>query len=224
MNSKVLHELRKFISDSKVDMFASISADRTRYLTVVMENVAKTHNASAVIRTCDCFGIQDLHLLQREAVYESVRDISLGAAQWIDIHSQSNQEESTPDYLKRLKSKGYKIICTTPHTEISIEDVDIDQPMAVVFGTERQGLSQETLEAADELVRLPMYGFTESYNVSVSVAMSVFSLRSRLEKEQFNWKLSEEEQVDIQIKWCELIINNGSKVREEIERRLIEKE
>ena len=99
MNSKVLHELRKFISDSKVDMFASISADRTRYLTVVMENVAKTHNASAVIRTCDCFGIQDLHLLQREAVYESVRDISLGAAQWIDIHSQSNQEESTPCLL-----------------------------------------------------------------------------------------------------------------------------
>jgi tRNA (guanosine-2'-O-)-methyltransferase len=182
-------------------MFDRIAADRTKHLTVVMENIYQEHNASAVLRSCDCFGLQDLHVIEKDNTYKIQRDIALGAGRWVDMYNYDDSENVTKDCLNNLKSKGYKIV--------AIYDLDLTQPIALVFGTERRGISEEVVEMADEFVKIPMYGFTESFNISVSVAIVLNTLRQRLEQSDLNWKLSEEQQTLLKINWCSKILNGG---------------
>jgi tRNA (guanosine-2'-O-)-methyltransferase len=175
-----------------------------------MENIYQEHNASAVLRTCDCFGLQELHVIEKDNAYKIQRDIALGAGRWVDMYNYDDSENVTKDCLNNLKAKGYKIIATTPHTDSqTIYDLDLSQPIALVFGTERRGISEEVIEMADEFVKIPMYGFTESFNISVSAAIVLNSLRQRLEQSDLNWKLSEEEQTLLKIDWCTKILNGG---------------
>ncbi len=210
MNSKVLAAFYEIITPNKKEMFDRIAADRTKHLTVVMENIYQEHNASAVLRSCDCFGLQDLHVIEKDNTYKIQRDIALGAGRWVDMYNYDDSENVTKDCLNDLKSKGYKIVATTPHTDSqTIYDLDLTQPIALVFGTERRGISEEVVEMADEFVKIPMYGFTESFNISVSVAIVLNTLRQRLEQSDLNWKLSDEEQTLLKINWCSKILNGG---------------
>lgn len=210
MNSKVLAAFYEIITPNKKEMFDRIAADRTKHLTVVMENIYQEHNASAVLRSCDCFGLQDLHVIEKDNTYKIQRDIALGAGRWVDMHNYDDSKNVTKDCLNDLKLKGYKIVATTPHTDSqTIYDLDLTQPIALVFGTERRGISEEVVEMADEFVKIPMYGFTESFNISVSVAIVLNTLRQRLEQSDLNWKLSDEEQTLLKINWCSKILNGG---------------
>ncbi len=210
MNSKILAAFYEIITPNKREMFDRIAANRTKHLTVVMENIYQEHNASAVLRTCDCFGLQELHVIEKDNAYKIQRDIALGAGRWVNMYNYDDSENVTKDCLNNLKAKGYKIIATTPHTDSqTIYDLDLSQPIALVFGTERRGISEEVIEMADEFVKIPMYGFTESFNISVSAAIVLNSLRQRLEQSDLNWKLSEEEQTLLKIDWCTKILNGG---------------
>lgn len=210
MNSKILAAFYEIITPNKREMFDRIAADRTKHLTVVMENIYQEHNASAVLRSCDCFGLQELHVIEKDNTYKIQRDIALGAGRWVDMYNYDDSENVTKDCLNHLKSKGYKIVATTPHTDSqTIYDLDLSQPIALVFGTERRGISEEVIEMADEFVKIPMYGFTESFNISVSAAIVLNTLRQRLEQSDLNWKLSDEEQTLLKINWCSKILNGG---------------
>lgn len=210
MNSKVLDAFYEIITPNKKEMFDRIAADRTKHLTVVMENIYQEHNASAVLRSCDCFGLQELHVIEKDNTYKIQRDIALGAGRWVDMYSYDDSENVTKDCLNHLKSRGFKIVATTPHTDSqTIYDLDLSQPIALVFGTERRGISEEVIEMADEFVKIPMYGFTESFNISVSVAIILNTLRQRLEQSDLNWKLTNEEQTLLKINWCSKILNGG---------------
>lgn len=210
MNSKVLAAFYEIITPNKREMFDRIAADRTKHLTVVMENIYQEHNASAVLRSCDCFGLQELHVIEKDNTYKIQRDIALGAGRWVDMYNYDDSENVTKDCLNHLKSKGYKIVATTPHTDSqTIYDLDLSQPIALVFGTERRGISEEVIEMADEFVKIPMYGFTESFNISVSAAIVLNTLRQRLEQSDLNWKLSDDEQTLLKINWCTKILNGG---------------
>lgn len=210
MNSKVLDAFYEIITPNKKEMFDRIAADRTKHLTVVMENIYQEHNASAVLRSCDCFGLQELHVIEKDNTYKIQRDIALGAGRWVDMYSYDDSENVTKDCLNHLKSRGFKIVATTPHTDSqTIYDLDLSQPIALVFGTERRGISEEVIEMADEFVKIPMYGFTESFNISVSVAIVLNTLRQRLEQSDLNWKLTNEEQTLLKINWCSKILNGG---------------
>lgn len=196
--------------------------DRTKHLTVVLENIYQEHNASAVIRSCDCFGIQELHVIEKNNQYKIQRDIALGAGRWVDLYNYDQGESPTKDCISKLKNKGYRIVATTPHEkDVTIHDLDITTPIALVFGTERKGISQEIIEMADEFVRIPMYGFTESFNISVSVALALNSLRDRLNQSNVDWKLNEKEQTLLKIKWCKKILRSGNEMEEEFRRRLL---
>jgi tRNA (guanosine-2'-O-)-methyltransferase len=219
MKKQILEAFYEIITENKREMFDRIAADRTKHITVVLENVFQEHNASAVLRSCDCFGIQQLHVIEKDNQYKVQRDIALGAGRWVDMYNFDKGSDVTKDCLTNLKSKGYKIIATSPHTEKTINDIDLSQPMAFVFGTERRGISDEVIELSDELVKIPMYGFTESFNISVSVALVLNTIRTRLEESNLNWKLSEDEIVDLKIKWCKKILNGG----EALEKHFIEK-
>lgn len=221
----VLKELYTIITPNKQEMFDRIAADRTRYITVALENVYQEHNASAVLRSCDCFGIQELHVIEKDNQYKVQRDIALGAGRWVDLYNYDQGTQPSVDCIQKLKAKGYKIVATTPHTnDVTINELDLSQPIALVFGTERRGISPEIMEMADEFVKIPMYGFTESFNISVSVAITLNVIRARLENSSVDWKLSNEDQTALKLKWCRKILRGGQELEDEIRRRLFEKE
>ena len=223
-DQQLLNELYEIITPNKVEMFEELSALRTRHVTVVLENIFQEHNASAVMRSCESFGIQDLHVIEKDNKYKVQRDIARGAGRWVDMTNYSS-ENPTLDCIKQLKAKGYKIVATTPHKDdFTIDTLPIDEPIALVFGTEDSGISDEVREHADAFVKIPMYGFTESFNISVSAAISMHVLRSRLENASFEWKLTPEEQLKLKIRWCEKIIPRGHIVVPEIRKRLLEKD
>jgi tRNA (guanosine-2'-O-)-methyltransferase len=206
-------------------MFDRIAAERTNFLTVSLENVYQEHNASAVLRSCDCFGIQQLHVIEKDNQYKVQRDIALGAGRWVDMFNYDQGGNPTMDCINNLRLKGYRIVATSPHAnEKTINDIDISQPMALIFGTERRGVSDEVKAASDEFVSIPMYGFTESFNISVSVAITLNVLRQRLEKSSVDWKLTQEEQILLKLKWCRKILRGGQELEDEIRRRLFGKE
>jgi tRNA (guanosine-2'-O-)-methyltransferase len=200
------------ITDNKKEMFDRISKDRTKHITIVLENIFQEHNASAVLRSCDCFGIQEMHVIEKGNPYKVQRDIALGAGRWVDVFNYDKGENVTSDCLNKLKSKGYTIVATSPHASETLDTLDLEQPLAFIFGTERRGISEEAIQLADKQVKIPMYGFTESFNISVSVALVLHSIRQRLESSDLNWKLSHEEQILLKNKWCRKILNGGEKL------------
>lgn len=219
-NKFVLDEFYDIITPNKIALFDRIAADRTRYLTVALENIYQEHNASAVLRTCDCFGIQDLQVIEKDNQYQVQRDIALGSDRWVDIYNYSEDLNPTQRCMSDLKNRGYQIVATTPHTDAyDVHNLPIDKPLAFFFGTERQGLSKEMMSEADLHVRIPMYGFTESFNISVSVAILLQTIRQRLEMSDLLWKLTETEQIALKIEWCEKILNGGEALSKEFRAR-----
>lgn len=222
IEDKILGEFYNVVSESKQEMYDRIASDRTNYLTVVLENVHKDHNASAVLRSCDCFGIQNLHVIEKNNRYKIQRDIAVGAGKWVDVYNYDQGDNPTIDCLTKLKDRGYKIVATTPHEkDVTIQELPIDKPLALVFGTEKRGISKDVLDIADEFVKLPMYGFTESFNISVSAALALNVIRERLERSNFNWRLTNEEQTLLKIKWCKKILRSGDEMENEFRRRLL---
>ncbi|HNR84993.1 MAG TPA: RNA methyltransferase [Taishania sp.] len=219
-NKKLLETLYGMITPSKVEMFERLAPQKTNYLTVAMENIYQEHNASAVMRTCESLGIQSLHVIEKDWKYQAQRDIARGAGRWIDTF---NYSDATPTLscIEQLKADGYQIVATTPHKDdFTIDTLPIDQPIALFFGTEGEGISQDIISNADRFVKIPMHGFTESLNVSVSVAIAAYTLRKRIEQSNVNWQLSEDELTALKIKWCTRIIPHGHKVVPEIIKRL----
>jgi tRNA (guanosine-2'-O-)-methyltransferase len=212
----LLDFLLGFISDNKRNKFDAIIANRTRYLTVVLEDIYQPHNASAVLRSCDCFGIQDVHIIENENPYEVNPDVALGSSKWLDLIKYNTTKNNTPAALAALKAKGYRIVATTPHkNDVELQNLDLAKgPVALLFGTELRGLSQESLDLADEYVKIPMHGFTESFNISVSAALCLFYLSDKLRKSELAWRLSEEEQVDVKTEWCRRVIKMSAELEE----------
>jgi tRNA (guanosine-2'-O-)-methyltransferase len=219
-NKFVLKEFYEIITSNKISLFDRIAAERTRYLTIALENIYQEHNASAVLRTCDCFGIQDLQVIEKDNEYQIQRDIAMGSGRWVDIHNFSDELGPTETCISDLKKQGYQIVATSPHADAyDVHDIPINKPLAFFFGTEKDGLSEEMMNAADLHVRIPMYGFTESFNISVSVAILLQTIRQRLEMSEYNWKLTEDEQIALKIQWCEKIVSGGEAVGKELRLR-----
>lgn len=223
-DSLLLEELYQIITPSKVELFERIAPLRTRHITTILENIYQEHNASAVLRSCESFGVQDLHIIEKDNQYKVQRDIARGAGRWVDMHHYNEGSNPTIECLQTLKQQGFRIVATTPHTRgYSINTLPLEQPVALVFGTEKRGISQDVIDLADDFATIPMYGFTESFNISVSAAVCMHTLRTRLESSSFNWRLSEQDQLELKLKWCERIIPRGHLVVPEIRKRLAEK-
>ena len=197
-------------------LFDNISVNRTKHFTVVAEDTYQDHNASAIIRSCECFGVQELHIIEELNRYRLAKRMTQGSEKWVDLHYYSEYENNTQTCIDRLKEQGYAIIATTPHErECLVEDYDIHRKSAFFFGKETTGLSQEVLDQADGFIKIPMFGFSESFNISVSVALLLQSVMSRLRKDMnVNWRLSEEEILNLKIDWSIKTIQNGDRIAE----------
>ncbi|MBN2236863.1 MAG: RNA methyltransferase [Bacteroidales bacterium] len=215
---KILQEkLFEFISDGKKNLFANIIKYRTRYLTLVLEDIYQPQNASAVLRTADCFGLQDVHIIENRNEFELNPEVVLGASKWLSIHRYNQSENNTLNAIQNLKSQGYRLVATMPHSkDILLPDLQMDQKTALFFGTERLGLSKVVQEHADAFVKIPMYGFTESYNISVAAAICVQDLTSKFRKSSIPWQLTEEEEVDVKLTWARSIIRNTELIEQKL--------
>lgn len=208
IKKKLLEHLLTFITDNRRELFMKVIAQRTRHITVVLEDIYQPHNASAVLRTCDLTGIQDVHIIENSNSYEVNPDVAMGSSKWLNLLKYNANENNTAAAFKQLKQKGYRIIATTPHkNDKSLENLSLDNKMAFVFGTEMHGLSEEAIQLADEYVRIPMVGFTESYNISVSAALVLYTLTQKLKKSTINWHLDDNEQVELLLEWARRSIN-----------------
>jgi tRNA (guanosine-2'-O-)-methyltransferase len=206
-----LDYLGQYITAHKKSVIERVLAQRTRFFTVVLEDIFKPHNASAVLRTCDCFGIQDIHLIEKTDTYKINPFVTRGAAQWVDLHKYFSLEGSAVDQcFGRLRSEGYLIYGTSPATNsISIHDLPLlpNQKVALVFGNEHEGISEEVKSKVDGLVHIPMRGFTESFNISVSASIFLYELMKRAnEMEIPNFHLSDSERNELRLRWYKDIV------------------
>lgn len=198
-NLPYLNYLEGFLTDQRKARFETVLRQRTNHFTVAMEDVFQLHNTSAVMRSCEVFGIQQLNVVEEKYGKKIDKEIAMGAQKWVDI----NRFDTMTDCLASVKEKGYRIIATTPHeNDCLLEDFDISQPAALFFGTERNGLSDEVLAQADGFLKIPMVGFTESLNISVSAAIILQDITNRLRRSDINWHLSEEEMLEKRLEWA----------------------
>jgi tRNA (guanosine-2'-O-)-methyltransferase len=212
---ELLNFLQEFITPNKKEKIDALILHRTRYITIVLEDIYQSHNASAVLRSCDCFGIQDVHIIENRNKYQINPDVALGSSKWLSLLRYREKENNTEYCLGKLKSEGYRIIATTPHeNDFTPDDLPLGHKVALVFGTEMDGLSQAAMRQADGFVRIPMYGFTESFNISVSAALLLYALTERMRHSGIQWQLTREEMLDIQLEWTK----NAIKQPEMLER------
>ena len=178
-------------------------AQRTRYLTVALEDIYQSHNASAVLRSCDGLGIQDVHVIENRNPYKVNPDVALGTSQWLTIHTYRDGEHNTRAAFDELRRRGYRVVATAPHRgDIDLEDFAIEEgPVALVFGNELDGLTDVALDNADAYLRIPMRGFVDSFNISVSAALCMHHLTHRMRSRGVTWQLSETEARELRLSW-----------------------
>lgn len=194
-----LQYLEGFLTKNRIEGFQRVLENRTKHFTVAVEDIYQLHNTSAVMRSCEVFGIQELHVIEQKYGKTIDTEIAMGAQKWVDIHRFATNQ----DCINDLRAKGYQIIATTPHeNDCELEDFDITKPSAFFFGTEKNGLSEEVLKQADGYLKIPMVGFTESLNISVSAAIILQNVSTRLRHSDISWQLSEAELLEKRIDWA----------------------
>lgn len=190
--------IENFITADRKNRFLEILQNRTKHFTVAIEDVFQLHNTSAVMRTCEVFGIQELNVVEERYGKDIDKEIAMGAQKWVDV----NRFDATNTCITSLKERGYKIIATSPHQNSSpLDAFDITEPAALFFGTERDGLSETVLQQADGFIHIPMAGFTESLNISNSAAIIIQDITNRLRKSGIEWQLSDKEMLEKRIDW-----------------------
>ncbi len=174
---------------------------RTNYLTVVTDQVVDPHNISAICRSAECFGVQNIHLIEGDFPFRGTRKIQRGSLNWVNVNRYDGVGKNQ-SCIKALKNKGYKIVAVSPHVASkSISELTFDKPIALVMGQEQNGVSEELMAAADECVIISMQGFTESLNVSVACSIALYDLRKRLEESSVKWQLSDHEKKELYQQW-----------------------
>lgn len=208
MDDQLIEFLSGFVTPERLSLFNKILSLRTNYLTVVLEDIYQSQNASAVLRTADCFGIQNVHVIENSNVFHLNPDVVRGASNWISVNRYNQKTENTVDTLRSLKKDGYRIVVASPHEhDVNLEDFDLQKGKAAfVFGTERPGLTEFAKNEADEFMKIPMVGFTESLNVSVSVAVTLHYLSHKLRNSSIDWKLTDQEKQNLMLQWLRMTI------------------
>lgn len=216
----LLNHLLSFVSENKQNLFEKIISERTKHVTVVLEDIFQPQNASAVIRSCDVFGVQDIHVIENENEYTLNPKVVMGASKWINLHKYNKSKNNTLDCINQLKANGYKVYATTPHTnDTLIGEMPLDNKFALMFGTELTGLSNIAMDNVDGYVKIPMYGFTESLNISVSAAITLYELKKRLLASDINWQLTEEERIEQLIDWSKKVVKSSDLIELEFLKR-----
>lgn len=201
-DSKLFEHLRQFVSSERLQKIDAVLEKRTRHISVLLENIYQPHNASAVLRSCECFGIQDIHILEENHKFKPSSDVALGSEQWVNVHRYRAPDHDIKSVLATLKKQDYQIAVTTLSGDSRpIQDISLEKKTVLCFGTELSGATAELEALADQKVHIPMDGFTQSFNISVSVALCLYELSQRLKKSDISWELTESEKKQLKFEW-----------------------
>lgn len=208
---KLLEHLESYLTEHRKNRFDTVLPNRTKHFTVATEDVYQLHNTSAVMRSCDVFGIQEVNIVEEQNSKRIDREIAMGAQKWVDL----NRYQSVRDCISDLKHKGYQIVATTPHTDdCELYDFDVTKKSCFFFGRETEGLSKAVLDSADCFLKIPMVGFTESLNISVSAAIILQHVTTKLRKSDINWQLTDDEMAEKRMDWCKKTIKSYEEITE----------
>lgn len=218
----VFQHLAKFVSDHKKAFIEKVLNARTRHVTVVLEDIFQSQNASAVIRTCECMGIQDVHIIENTTKYSINPRVLKGSNKWMDIkHHASKGVNNTEAVFQQLRQEGFRVYTTDPAAQnFSIDQVDVATKIALVFGNELRGASKEALALCDQTIRIPMYGFTESYNISVSAAICLSTVIKKLHDQEIFFGLSQREKELLKLQWYRKIVRKSDLIEREFLRTI----
>jgi len=209
VDEKLVTYLESFLTERRRGLNKKVLENRTNHFTVAVEDVYQLHNTSAVIRSCDVFGVQNVHVIEEINAKRIDREIAMGAQKWIDVHRYA----TTKECIQRLKNDGYQIVATTPHdNSVIVQDFDISKKSVFFFGQEQHGLSDTVLAAADSKLHIPMVGFTESLNISVSAAIILQYVTQALRQSTLNWQLTEEEKLNKRFEWAKKVIKSHEEI------------
>ena len=213
IDKKLLEYFETYLTDKRKNLFKKILEDRTRHFAVVLEDIFQPHNASAVIRTADIFGVQDVHTIENKYTNRVSRHVAKGSQKWITSKRYKSDGDNTKICLDNLREKGYQIIATTPHNDSCLlQDFDVTKKSAFVFGVEAEGVSDFVKEQADGFLKIPMVGFTESLNISVAAAIILQDVTTKLRNSSVDWQLIEEEKEVLYFNWVKKTIKNVDKI------------
>lgn len=218
MTPELLVYLSATLTGERLDRIETVLSRRTRRITVVLEDIYHPPNAGAVIRTCECLGIQDLYVIRRNKQFTVSTDVVRGAAQWVTLNRYEKDENSTAACIADLKERGYKLAATTLRAGrklLTPDELPANERIALCLGEEENGLSDQIHDAADYWVRIPMYGFTQSYNISVSAALCLQPLMRKLRDGATPWQLDEQEKSRLRAEW---ICNSVKHLNQLVER------
>lgn len=213
----LINHFSQYVTDHKKAFIEKVLNERTRHITLVLEDIYQSQNASAVLRTCECLGLQDVHIIEDETKYGTNKHVLKGANKWIDLHRYKMKGFNNSEIcFRELRKSGYKILVTDPSPDgISINDVTIDQKIAIVMGNELKGTSQFAIKNGDEKIFIPMHGFTESFNISVSAAIILNTLLTKMRGGNISWQLSETEKEIIRLQWLRKIVRRSDLIERE---------
>ena len=203
--------LKQFLTDERLSKIEHFSQESSDFVLPVMEDVYQFRNAAAIVRSVEACGFHHVVALEEENVFNPNLKVTKGAETWVKVEKMPNNLDS----LKEIKNRGYKILAVSPENNATmLPDYEVNEPIALVFGTELEGVSDEILDFADETLAIPMYGFTKSFNVSVAAAICMYELKQKLMKSGIDYKLSEEKLLEMKIRWTVNSIRSGEELLE----------
>src|SRR5258706_6591633 len=215
----------QYISDHKKDFIEKVLAERTRYITIVMEDIYQLQNWSSVVRRCECMGIQDFHIVENQSRYSVNPKVLKGANKWVQlIRYKDRKVNNTETCFKALRHKGYRILVADPSPEcIPLKEISVDEKLAIVMANELKGTSGYALDHAAKKVRIPMVGFTASMNISVTAAICLTTFVTKVREAEMDWSLSAEERGEIRLTWYRKVVRRSELIEREFFSRLASK-
>jgi len=222
IEKKITDHFGQYITDHKKQFIEKVLSERTRHVTLVLEDIYQSQNASAVVRTCECLGLQDIHIIEEDSKYSVNKRVLKGANKWIDLYRYKMKSfNNTEICFRKLREQGYQILVTDPSSDgVSINEIAVDKKVAVVMGNELKGTSNYALDHADQKIFIPMHGFTESFNISVSAAICLNTLLTKLRESTTTWQLSDEEKETLRLQWYRKVVRRSDLIEQEFLRTI----
>lgn len=203
--------LKQFLTEERLAKIEHFSQESSDFVLPVVEDVYQFRNAAAIVRSVEACGFHKVVALQEEYSFEPNLRVTKGADTWVEVEKLPRNMES----FQNIKDRGYKIVVVSLENNAKmLPEYEITEPIALVFGTEMEGVSQEILDFADETLAIPMYGFTRSFNVSVAASICMYELKQKLIKSDIDYKLSEEKLLRMKILWAVNSMRSGQQIFE----------
>ena len=210
-NQEIYDYLQQFLTNERLSKIEHFSKESSDFVLPVMEDVYQFRNAAAIVRSVEACGFHHVVALEEENVFNPNLRVTKGAETWVQVEKMPNNLDS----LKEIKSRGYRILAVSPEKNATmLPDYEVKEPIALVFGTELEGVSDEILDFADETLAIPMFGFTKSFNVSVAAAICMYELKQKLMKSGIDYKLSKEKLLELKIRWAKNSIKSSEQILE----------